>query len=202
MLGAVAAESSDSGPNRRTFQRVKVNLHGRFMLQDRSEHACQILDMSPATATLFTEARAEEGERIVAYIDHIGRVEGHVVRLFDGGFAVDLNTSPRKREKLAAQLVWLANKHELDLPEDRRHERIVPKNPASLLSLADGRQYRCRILDLSLSGAAIALSVRPAIGTLVTLGGMRGQVVRHFEEGIAIEFAFVQRAESLSEFLG
>lgn len=202
MLGAVAAEQSDSGPNRRTFQRVKVSLHGRFMLQDRSEHACQILDMSPATATLFTEAIASEGERIVAYIDHIGRVEGHVVRVFDGGFAVDLNTSPRKREKLAAQLVWLANKHELDLPEDRRHERIVPKNPASILSLADGRQYRCRILDLSLSGAAVALSVRPAIGTLVTLGGMRGQVVRHFEEGIAIEFAFVQRAESLSEFLG
>ena len=202
MLGAVAPELTESGPNRRTFQRVKVNLHGRFMLQDRSEHACQILDMSPATATLFTEARAGDGERIVAYIDHIGRVEGHVVRRFDGGFAVDLNTSPRKREKLAAQLVWLANKHELDLPEDRRHERIVPKNPASILTLADGRQYRCRILDLSLSGAAVALSVRPAIGTLVTLGGMRGQVVRHFEEGIAIEFAFVQRPESLSEFLG
>ena len=158
--------------------------------------------MSPATATIFTEAVAKDGERIVAYIDHIGRVEGHVVRPFDGGFAVDLNTSSRKREKLAAQLIWLANKHELDLPEDRRHERIVPKNPASILTLADGRQYRCRIIDLSLSGAAVAISVRPAIGTLVSLGGMRGSVVRHFDEGIAIEFAFVQRPESLSQYLG
>ncbi|WP_306119978.1 MULTISPECIES: PilZ domain-containing protein [unclassified Roseitalea] len=203
MLTAAAADQdAHAGPNRRTFQRVKVNLHGRFMLQDRSEHACQILDMSPATATVFTEAVARQGERIVAYIDHIGRVEGHVVRLFEGGFAMDLNTSTRKQEKLAAQLVWLANKHELDLPEDRRHERIVPKNPSSILTLTDGRQYRCRILDLSLSGAAVAINVRPAIGTLVTLGGMRGQVVRHFEEGIAIEFAFVQRRESLAEFLG
>ncbi|MBO6639568.1 MAG: PilZ domain-containing protein [Roseitalea sp.] len=202
MLSAAAADHRDNGPNRRAFQRVKVNLHGRFMLQDRSEHACQILDMSPATATLYTEAHAHDGERVVAYIDHIGRVEGHVVRSFDGGFAVDLTTSPRKREKLAAQLVWLANKHELDLPEDRRHERVMPKNAASILTLADGRQYRCRIIDLSLSGAAVAIAVRPALGTLVSLGGMRGSVVRHFEEGIAVEFAFVQRPESLSEYLG
>jgi len=202
MLSAVAAEPRDTGPNRRAFQRVKVNLHGRFMLQDRSEHPCQILDMSPATATLYTEAHARDGERVVAYIDHIGRVEGHVVRSFDGGFAVDLTTSPRKREKLAAQLIWLANKHELDLPEDRRHERVMPKNPASILTLADGRQYRCRIIDLSLSGAAVSIAVRPAIGTLVSLGGMRGSVVRHFDEGIAVEFAFVQRPESLSQYLG
>jgi hypothetical protein len=37
----------------------------------------------------------------------------------------------------------------------------------------------------------------PALGTQVTLGTMRGQVVRHFEDGVAIEFAVVQRAESL-----
>jgi hypothetical protein len=31
----------------------------------------------------------------------------------------------------------------------------------------------------------------------VTLGTMRGQVVRHFDEGIAVEFAVVQRPEML-----
>ncbi|MEQ9570594.1 MAG: PilZ domain-containing protein, partial [Nitratireductor sp.] len=34
-------------------------------------------------------------------------------------------------------------------------------------------------------------------GTAVTLGTMRGRVVRHFEDGIAIEFAVLQREESL-----
>jgi hypothetical protein len=118
------------------------------------------------------------------------------------GFALELNTTPRKKAKLAAQLTWLANKHELDLPEDRRHERIAPRNPAGVLSLEDGRQYRCRIIDLSLSGAAVEIGVRPAIGTQVTLGNMRGQVVRHFDDGIAIEFAVVQRRESLKQYLG
>ena len=70
------------------------------------------------------------------------------------------------------------------------------------MTLDDGRQYRCRIIDLSVSGAAIEINVRPAIGTQVTLGNMRGQVVRHFEDGIAIEFAVVQRRDTLREYLG
>jgi hypothetical protein len=115
---------------------------------------------------------------------------------------LELNTTPRKKAKLAAQLTWLANKHELDLPEDRRHERIQPRNPSGILTLDDGRQYRCRIIDLSVSGAAIEINVRPAIGTQVTLGNMRGQVVRHFEDGIAIEFAVVQRRDTLKQYLG
>ena len=70
-----------------------------------------------------------------------------------------------------------------------------------MLKLADGRQYQCRIIDLSLSGAAIEIEVKPALGVQVTLGTMRGQVVRHFEDGVAIEFAVVQRPETLdSEF--
>jgi hypothetical protein len=66
-----------------------------------------------------------------------------------------------------------------------------------VLHLLDGRQYPCRIIDLSLSGAAIEIEVKPAVGVQVTLGTMRGQIVRHFEEGVAIEFAIVQRPETL-----
>ncbi|QKV18075.1 PilZ domain-containing protein [Oricola thermophila] len=187
---------------RRQHQRVKVLLHGRLMLSDHSEHRCQVVDMSPGSALLVTEGTGRMGEKVIAYVDHIGRIEGKISRVTPNGFALELNTTPRKKSKLAAQLTWLANKHELDLPEDRRHERIAPRNPAGVLILEDGRQYRCRIIDLSLSGAAIEIDVRPAIGTLVTLGNMRGQVVRHFEEGIAIEFAVIQRKESLKQYLG
>ena len=199
MLGAQQTEFEQ---DRRQHQRVKVLLHGRLMLSDRSEHRCQVTDMSPGSAYLVTEGAGQLGERVIAYVDHIGRLEGKISRLMPDGFALELNTTPRKKAKLAAQLTWLANKHELDLPEDRRHERIAPRNPAGVLTLEDGRQYRCRIIDLSLSGAAIEIGVRPAIGAQVTLGNMRGQVVRHFEEGIAIEFAVVQRRESLKQYLG
>lgn len=196
-MTSAAMDFSPSKAERRNFQRVRVKIYGRFMLEDRSEHPCQVLDMSPGNVLLRADRIGQPGEKVIAYIDHIGRIEGVVTRTQADGFAMTIVASDRKKDKLAAQLTWLANKHELDLPEDRRHERIAPRNPISVLQLADGRQYQCRIIDLSLSGAAIEIDVRPALGTQVTLGTMRGQVVRHFEDGVAIEFAVVQRPESL-----
>ena len=167
------------------------------MLEDRSEHPCAVIDMSPGNVSIRADRRGEPGEKVIAYIDHIGRIEGVVTRILPDGFAMTILASDRKKDKLAAQRTWLANKHELDLPEDRRHERMAPRNPISVLQLTDGRQYQCRIVDLSLSGAAVEIDVRPALGTQVTLGTMRGQVVRHFEDGVAVEFAVVQRLETL-----
>lgn len=196
-----AAEFAPSRVERRNFQRVRVKIYGRFMLEDRTEHACQVIDMSPGNVALRTDRVGMPGEKVIAYIDHIGRIEGIVTRTSQDGFAMTVIASDRKKDKLAAQLTWLANKHELDLPEDRRHERVAPRNPMSVLQLTDGRQYQCRIIDLSLSGAAIEIDVKPAIGVQVMLGTMRGQVVRHFEDGVAIEFALIQRPETLdSEF--
>ncbi len=200
-MRAAAVEVAPSGAERRNFQRVRVKIYGRFMLEDRTEHACQVVDMSPGNVSFRADRIGEPGEKVIAYLDHIGRVEGVVTRTSRDGFAMTVIASDRKKDKLAAQLTWLANKHELDLPEDRRHERVAPRHPTSTLHLSDGRQYQCRIIDLSLSGAAIEIDVRPALGVQVVLGNMRGQVVRHFEEGIAIEFAVVQRPETLdSEF--
>ncbi|MCO6390491.1 PilZ domain-containing protein [Aliihoeflea aestuarii] len=196
-MNSAAVQVAPARAERRGFQRVRVKIYGRFMLEDRSEHPCQVIDMSPGDAAVRADKPGEPGERVIAYLDHIGRVEGVVTRLTDDGFAMTVIASERKREKLAAQLTWLANKHELDLPEDRRHQRVAPRNPITVLQLEDGRQYRCRILDLSLSGAAIEIDVRPALGVQVTLGSMRGQIVRHFQDGIAVEFAALQREESL-----
>jgi hypothetical protein len=186
-----------SRPERRNFQRVRVKMYGRFMLEDRTEHTCQVVEMSPGNVAFRADRIGDPGERVIAYIDHIGRVEGVITRRLSDGFAMTVIASERKKDKLAAQLTWLANKHELDLPEDRRHERVAPRDPISVIQLGDGRQYQCRIIDLSLSGAAVEIDVKPALGVQVTLGTMRGQVVRHFEEGVAIEFAVVQRPDTL-----
>jgi hypothetical protein len=200
-MRAAAISQAPSKAEKRNFQRVRVHIHGRLMLEDRSEHPCKVIDMSPGSVALLCNGMGQPGQKVIAYLDHIGRVEGAITRLLPNGFAMTIAASERKRDKLAAQLTWLANKHELDLPEDRRHERVSPRKPMSTLRLADGRQYDCRIIDLSLSGAAIEIDVKPALGVQVMLGTMRGQVVRHFEEGIAIEFAVVQRPETLdSEF--
>ncbi len=196
-----ARTSPQAAPLQRTFQRVAVNVGGRLMLASREEFPCTASEMSPGDVNITCLGRPRINDRIVVYLDHIGRLEGSATALTDSGFTMSINATDRKREKLAAQLTWVANKHELGLPEDRRHDRLTPRNTTSVLTLEDGGTYSCRIVDLSLSGAAIDIDVRPPLGTLVRLGNMRGRVVRHFMEGVAIEFNAVQSRETLTEFL-
>jgi hypothetical protein len=200
MMALAQHKTAPSSAERRRFQRVKVQLLGRYMLADRREFPCQVINMSPGGLALLAPGIGNVGERVVAYLDHIGRVEGKITRLLDNGFAMTVGATPRKRDKLAAQLTWLANRQILNLPEDRRHERIVPRNPMAWLKLDDeGREVSCRIIDLSLSGAALAAEFRPKVGSAVTLGRIQARVVRHLEEGFAIEFVHAQLPEALED---
>src|SRR5256886_6967743 len=137
---------------RRRFQRVRVNLLGRYMLPDRREYPCQVSNMSPGGMALIAPVAGNVGERVIAYVDHVGRLEGVVARHFENGFAMTVSATRRKRDKLAAQLTWLANRHILGLPEDRRHGRITPHNPHGRLILPNGVNIACRVIDISQSG--------------------------------------------------
>lgn len=184
---------------RRRFQRVKVHLLGRYMLPDRREFPCQVINMSPGGLALLAPGIGNVGDRVIAYLDHVGRVEGKITRIIDNGFAMTLAATPRKRDKLAAQLTWLANRDILNLPEDRRHDRIVPRNPIAVLTLDDGSKMSCRIIDMSRSGAAIAAEQRPPLNTQVLLGRVASRVVRHLDDGFALEFIHEQLEETLED---
>jgi hypothetical protein len=188
---------------RRKHQRVNVNLLGRYMLSDRREFPCQVTNMSPGGMALIAPVCGNPGDRVVAYVDHLGRLEGRIARNFQNGFAMTIAATSRKRDKLAAQLTWLANRHILNLPEDRRHGRISPKNPMGRLILPNGNNVACRIIDLSQSGCAIGIApdLRPAPGAMVTIGKIPGRVVRHIEDGFAVEFTRLQHPDFLEDNL-
>src|SRR5437660_1809713 len=191
--------SLPAAQERRRFQRVKVHLLGRYMLPDRREFPCHINHLAPGGLALVAPGIGNVGDRVIAYLDHIGRVEGRITRIIDNGFAMTVGATARKRDKLAAQLTWLANRDILNLPEDRRHDRINPRNPIAMLTLEDGTKMTCRIIDMSLSGAAIAAENRPPLKSLVMLGKVQARVVRNLEEGFAIEFVHEQHAETLED---
>jgi hypothetical protein len=138
---------------------------------------------------------------LVAYFDHIGGIEGEVVRQFEGGFAIKINATRHKREKLAAQLTWLANRTEL-AAEGRRHDRITPTNGDSTLQLAEGIVLTCRVLDVSISGASIATPARPELGSEVMLGKLRARVVRHHAQGFGVQFIDIQKPTALRRYFG
>jgi hypothetical protein len=186
---------------RRRHQRVKVNLLGRYMLADRREFPCQVVNMSPGGIAIVAPVSGNPGERVIAYVDHLGRLEGKIARALENGFAMTIEATLRKRDKLAAQLTWLANRHILNLPEDRRHGRFIPRKAMARLILPNGNNVTCRVVDLSESGAAIAISpeLRPVVGAMVTVGKAMGRVVRHIEDGFAIEFTRLQHSDFIEE---
>src|ERR1700733_4630949 len=171
----------------RRYQRVKVDLLGRYMLEDRREFPCQVVDMSPGGMAVIAPQCGRLGERVVAYIDHVGRLEGVIARVFPSGFSMNIAASQRKRDKLAAQLTWLANRHILDLPEDRRHQRALTRDQTTSVRMENGIEEKCRIVDLSVSGVAVISDNRPPIGSAVRVGKAPGRIVRHLETGFAVE---------------
>jgi hypothetical protein len=101
-------------------------------------------------------------------------------------------TTPLQRDRLAGQLTWLANRDMLNLPEDRRHDRIVPRDPrvsVRQLSNPAGSELVGILIDVSRGGAAA--SVKGGTfkkGEEILLGTTPARVVRAFEGGIAVEF--------------
>jgi hypothetical protein len=189
-------------PDRRKYKRFAMVLLGRFMRQDKREYPCKLVDISVGGAALSSPVVPHMDERIITYFDQLGGLEGKVVRIFDGGFAVAFTATQHKREKLAAQLTWLINKQELGGPEDRRHERVTLRAAASTLTLADGVTVPCRVLDVSLSGASIGTMARPEIGSDVLLGKLRARVVRRHDQGIGVQFLDIQEPEALRRYFG
>jgi len=158
------------------------------MLETRREYPCQSVNISPGGMALLAPVPGNLGERVVVYLDQVGRVEGQVVRHFQNGFAIAFSATIRKRDKLAAQLTWLANREILGLPEDRRHDRLQPRITRTVITLDDGQQVVARLIDVSTSGAGIATDLKLVMGQRIVVGKLPGKVIRVFEGGVAVEF--------------
>lgn len=188
--------------DRRRHKRIHITLLGRFMRENRHEYPCKLTDISVGGASLMSPTEVEVGERIIAYFDQIGGIEGAVVRPFEGGFGMRLAITQHKREKLAAQLTWFINREILEPTDERRHERIVPENTHSQLKLAEGIVIEVQVLDISISGASVATSARPPLGQEITLSRLRAKVVRHHDYGIGVQFIDIQNPAALRRYFG
>ena len=175
--------------DRRRFQRVQLSLLGRCMFPDQRECPCQLLEISPGDAAFVSPFCGEIGERVVAYIDNIGRIEGVILEQIEHGFVMSISASQRKRDKLADTLTWLANRHVLNLDEDRRHLRRTPKRSDATRRPAGRHEHSSSASSTCRSPArALATELRPPLGSPIRLGRLGARVVRHFDDGIGIEF--------------
>ncbi len=187
---------------KRLHRRIDIALSGRYMLANRQEYRCRTLDISVGGLSIRGYEKGNLGDSIILYIDEIGRIEGTIVRHIDKGFAVSFSPSPAKRKRLLEKLTWLMNKDVIEGDETRRFTRHLPPVSETKFFLPDGRAYPCRIIDMSLSGASIEIDVIPAVGAEITLGKMKGRVIRHHDSGIAVEFTEVDDNTTIADHFG
>ncbi|MBS7704106.1 PilZ domain-containing protein [Chelatococcus asaccharovorans] len=187
---------------RRRYERLRITLLGRYMIESQHEYPCQTIDMSPGDLHIQAPNRGQLGEHVVLYLDHLGRIEGDIIRHSHEGFVVAITATPRKREKIAAHMTWLANREPLETPEVRRHDRIVPASTGIGLTLQDGTRHNVQIMDISPSGAALIAEVAPDIGAPVIVGRTSARVVRHFKGGFAVEFGEIMGKQDFARMIG
>ena len=89
------------------------------MLSDRREFPCRTVDISAGGIAIVGSIKGKLGERVIVYLDRVGRIEGSIVRFFPGGFAIVLHASDLKRDWLKSEIGRLIKEQTAAHPSDR-----------------------------------------------------------------------------------
>lgn len=181
--------SPEDGPatdERRRHRRVGIALKARVLKEDGEEEPCLIVNISAGGALMKAVNPPQAGEKVVVYIDNVGRYEGRVIRSAKHHFAVDYRSRKAKTKRAADSLTYALNTPHMRL--DRRINPRIRSDEPTVLTLENGETISCEILDISLTGASVAVEPRPPLGAQVSVGRMAGKVVRVHEKGVGVVF--------------
>jgi len=198
MAFAQKKSSLPAAEERRRFQRVKVHLLGRYMLPTGVNFPARSSICSPGGLALLAPGIGNVGDRVIAYLDHIGRVEGKITRIIDNGFAMTVGPPRASATSLPAQLTWLATaissicrKTAATTVSCRAPDRAADPRGRQQDDLPDHRPVEFRCCDRRRKP--------PPLKSLVMLGKVQSRVVRNLEEGFALEFVHEQNHETLED---
>lgn len=175
-----------SPDERRRHRRVGLSLKARVLKQGGDEEPCLVVNISAGGALLKAVNPPPAGEKVVVYIDGVGRYEGLVIRSAKHHFAVDYRARKAKTRRAADNLTHALNTPHMRL--DRRQNPRIQQDQPTVLTLDNGESFACEILDISLTGASIAIDPKPNLGAVVTVGRTPAKVVRRHEKGVGVVF--------------
>lgn len=202
-----------SGPSGSAFDWHDVRfigaVAGKYTLADRRSpddgtplvYACRLCSISTRLAVVVGPVKGARGARFGAYFEEFGVIKGHIARHLDGAFAVTLDLDEAGKDKLGARIVWMKKRVHDTVHDKREHRRISPREPRSVMVLADGTRLPCFVIDVSCSGMAVSADIYPAVGTPLAVGRLVGRVVRYLPVGFAIQFVTLQDIDDLEAML-
>jgi hypothetical protein len=174
---------------------VIVSIAGQFSLSDRRNRRgerrvfqCRAVYLSTHAVGFVSPVGVKVGERIIAHIERLGRLEGIVQRVLERGFLMSISASAQECDRLADKIEWLEKHKNHDVAERRADLRMTPGDMYSRVVLPDGNSETCQVLNISASGAALSAEAAPEVGTVLIVGKVVGHVVRHFDGGFAVQF--------------
>jgi len=171
----------------REFERVPIGLPGKlFMPSDETTADCRVVNLSGGGAGIRCAEPPPLHTFLVLYIDGFGRFEGVTTRGNPGELGFRFVCQKAKRQCLLDDLSNYVSNGVLTTTWMRRSPRL-PSASHGHFTRPNGEPTRCEVLDISIEGISLRTNLQPPIGELIDLGKTCGRVVRHHENGIAIQ---------------
>jgi hypothetical protein len=181
-------ETSVCGTEQREFDRYPIALSGKiFLPAEDASFDCQVVNLSGGGAGIQCNEPPPLRSFVILYIDGIGRFKALTTRYVDGELGLQFITSEEKREQLLKDILYFVMHGTKITTRTRRHTRSTDVKWSHFLR-PNGDCVRCEALDLSLQGISLKTKVQPPIGEITRLGRVYGRVVRHHDDGIAVQF--------------
>lgn len=164
-------------------------------------YACRLCSISTRLAVVLAPISGKPGEIVSAHFDEFGILRGRIARRMASGFVLDLMLTDLERNKLGAKIAWQKKHVHEHVPDKREHRRILPRDPRSQLTLADGSRMPCFVINVSQSGVAVSADLWPNLGTPMAVGKLVGRVVRYLDVGFALQFTKVHQHDELEALM-
>jgi PilZ domain len=164
--------------------------------------ACRTSRVSPFRMMVDVPVVGKVGDRLSSYFRDFSKFDGLISEAMGDSFLLELEMTRSMREDLANKVTWLEKKQkEPSIPDLRKDARIIPADPHSTLTMADGATHGCFVIDMSVSGAAVSSPLQPQIGTPLAVGACIGRVVRLLPAGFAVKFVEPQNRHDLARLI-
>ncbi len=174
---------------RRKFLRKLLRKKVKFAAGVQKESCGVVKNISEDGMFVETKAPIDVDRDIIAYPDDLGRVSGKIIRVSNDGFAVQFDISDHDRALLKKRVnAAVKGQPYLSIADRRKYVRMPISIEATARIVPSGREFVCRITEISRMGASIQSNRRPKLFAEIKIGAIRGRVCRITKDGFAITF--------------